>query len=408
MKLSSLAFRNIRRNRRRSLLSGAAIALVGMAMVFMFSFIAGMKADMSGNIFKYVTGHLRIRHAEYDANEDLNPLHLGVENAGGLLARLDEAEGVSAAVPRIRFFTAIYRNDRTYNGAGLGVDFAREEPVTGLGENLVAGRLPEMGSREILLSAGLAEELGLKSGEKITLFTKNMYMGLSGMTFKVAGTVLLPVAGFNSSFFWLPLDTAQSFLKMGDRITEITVLLDRPRDLAAGAAQVQALVADRPELSVKPWNMISGWYSWLSMAERIYNFVALFFFILATTVIINTTMMVIFERMREIGTVAAMGMTPQQIVRLFFLEAFFIGLIASLAGVGLGAGLTLVFTRVGLDLSGALQGMDFEISPVLYPILSVRSAGLVFVYSVLVAGLASFIPSRRAAKITPVEALRAL
>jgi putative ABC transport system permease protein len=377
-------------------------------MVFMFSFLAGMKADLSGNIFKYVTGHLRIRHAEYDANEDLNPLHLGVEDAGGLLARLGAQEGIAAAVPRIRFFTAIYRNDRTYNGAGLGVDFAREEPVTGLGASLTAGRLPVMGSREILLSAGLAEEVGLEPGDKITLFTKNMYMGLSGMTFTVSGIVLLPVAGFNSSFFWLPLDTAQGFLKMGDRVTEITVLLKKPQALEAGAAQVKALLADRPELAVKPWTAISGWFSWLSMASRIYNVIALFFFVLATTVIVNTTMMVIFERMREIGTVAAMGMTPRQIVRLFFLEAFFIGLIASLAGVGLGSGLTLVFARVGLDFSGALQGMDFEISPVLYPILSLGSAGLVFVYSVAVAGLASFIPSRRAARITPVEALRAL
>ncbi len=408
MKLANLAFRNIRRNRRRSLLSGVAIALVGMAMVFMFSFLAGMKSDLSGNIFKYITGHVRIRHAEYDANEDLNPLHLGVENVRELLARLDAEEGIAAAVPRIRFFTAIYRDDRTYNGAGLGVDFAREEPVSKLGESLVAGRLPEMGSREILLSAGLAEEVGLEPGEKITLFTKNMYMGLSGMTFVVAGTVLLPVAGFNSSFFWLPLDTTQSFLKMGSRATEIAVLLDKPKDLAAGTEQIRSLVADRPELAAKPWTMISGWYSWLSMAGRIYNVVAIFFFVLATTVIINTTMMVIFERMREIGTVAAMGMTPAQIVNLFFLEAFFIGLIASLAGVALGSGLTLVFARVGLDMSSALQGMDFEISPVLYPILSLRSVGLVFVYSVLVACLASFIPSRRAAKITPVEALRAL
>jgi putative ABC transport system permease protein len=408
MKLSVLAFRNIRRRRRRSLLSGGAIALVGMVMVFAFSFLAGMKADLYGNVFKYDTGHLRIRHAEYDANEDLNPLHLGVEHAGGLLPRLDEAEGVAAAVPRIRFFTGIYRNDQTYNGAGLGVDFAREEPVTGLGESLTSGRLPEMGAREILLSAGLAEELDLKAGDKITLFTKNMYMGLSGMTFTVTGTTMLPVAHYNSSFFWLPLDTAQSFLKMGDRITEIAVLLDSSKELDGGAARLTALMADRPELDVKPWTQISVWYPWLSMAGRIYNVIALVFFVLATTVIINTTMMVIFERMREIGTVAAMGMTPQQIVHLFFLEAFFIGLMASLAGVALGCGLTLVFTRTGIDLSRALQSMEYAISPVLYPILSVRSVGLVFVYSIAVASLASFIPSRRAARITPVEALRAL
>jgi putative ABC transport system permease protein len=118
--------------------------------------------------------------------------------------------------------------------------------------------------------------------------------------------------------------------------------------------------------------------------------------------------MVIFERMREIGTVAALGMKPGEIVRLFFLEAFFISVIAALAGALLGTGITLALAREGVDLSRMLQGLDMPVSPVVHPQLSLGSTAFVFFYSVAVASLASFLPSRRAARIRPVEALRSI
>ena len=138
------------------------------------------------------------------------------------------------------------------------------------------------------------------------------------------------------------------------------------------------------------------------------EFIALFFFILGTTVIINTTMMVIFERLHEIGTIAALGMKPGEIVRLFFLEAFYISVISAFIGVLLGSALTLVLSRTGVDLSQMLQGVDLEVSAVIHPRLSLRSTVFVFFYSVAVSSLASFLPSRRAARIRPVEALRSI
>lgn len=410
MKLSKLAFRNIRRNSRRSLLSGGAIAIAAMAIVFMYSLAGGMMEDLSNNVFNYITGHIRIRHIDYDANEELNPLHLRIEDYEKIVTELEKQEKVQEVVPRIQFFTAIYRNDKTYNGFGMGVDFNREKSVMKLEDGLKKGKLPEMGRREILLSFGLAEDLGLNAGDKITLFTKNMYMGMSGMTFKVSGIVSFPVQGYNSSFFLLPIDTTQSFLKMGNSATEILVLLKDRKELDEFAAQTESNFKSdgKTDLSVKPWKAIGTWYSYIDMVDKIYAIMALFFFILGTTVIINTTMMVIFERMKEIGTIAAMGMTPVEIVRLFFLEAFFIGAISSLLGVLLGVGITLPLARVGLDLSAAMEGVSFEVSPVIYPVLSLKSTVLVFFYSAAVATLASIIPSRRAARITPVEALRSI
>jgi putative ABC transport system permease protein len=410
MKLAVIALRNIRRNRRRSLLSGSAIALATMFITLMFSILAGMMNDYRSNVVRFVTGHVRIRNVEYDRNEELNPLQLSVPDYGQLVARLEREHGVRVAAPRIRLNTALYRNEEVYGGIGLGVDFARERELMRVQDSLQEGRLPAAGQQEMLLSAGLAAELGVAVGEKLTLLAKNKYMGLSGMTFAVTGIVRLPVAVFNDSFFLMPIDTAARFLKMPGEATEVLVLLDDPGQARAFAERANALLAQmgRSSAQARPWEGIGRMYALVQLADTAYNVIALFFFILGSTVIVSTTMMVIYERMREIGTVAAMGMTPNQIVVLFFLEALFIAVIAAAAGSLAGIGITIPLSHSGVDLSGPMEGMSFEISAVLYPQLNLRSTLFVFLFSVGISSLASFIPSRRAARIEPVEALRAV
>ncbi|MBN2511018.1 MAG: FtsX-like permease family protein, partial [Spirochaetales bacterium] len=142
------------------------------------------------------------------------------------------------------------------------------------------------------------------------------------------------------------------------------------------------------------------------IADIMYTIMAFFFFALASTVIINTTMMVIFERMREIGTISAMGMKGREIVSLFFTEAFYLGLIGSAAGVLLGIGLTLLLGTTGIDYTSSMEGIEFEVSSIIYPRLDLRSTLGTFLYSLAISSLASILPTRRAAKIEPVEALR--
>ncbi len=247
MKLGRIAFRNIRRNKRRSLLSGTAITIATMFITFMFSLLAGMLGDFESNIVRYMTGHIRIRNVEYDENEKLNPLHLSVTKYEEVVRRMESEPEVKAVVPRTRFFTAIYHNDRTYNGMGLGVDFEREKKVMKIQDALEQGRLPQMGQKEMVLSAGLAEELDLGVGEKLTLLSKNKYMGMSGMTFTVTGIVYFPVAGFNESFFLVPIDTTARFLKMSDEVTEVLVVLNDSKRVDEFAEKAAAFVS--PDIS---------------------------------------------------------------------------------------------------------------------------------------------------------------
>jgi len=430
MKLPVIAFRNIGRNSRRSLLSGAAIAVATLVIVFMFSAIEGIKVDVARNIHTYVSGHIRIRNQEYERYEKLNPLHLGIPDYRTVVSKLERGDDTRLALPRIRFFTAVYQEEANYRGVGIGLDFERELDLRRAQTDAFrldasrldafaeawdlpfhAGELPRSGEKEILMSKGLAEEIGVEIGDKVTLFTKTAFMGMQAWTFRVTGIILFSIHSMNSRFFLAPLDSTQRFLKMdqaGDSVTEILVFMENTRDLESAASRIggnlRGVTAE--SLSVKSWRSIGTFHALVTMMETVYNIIAFVFFLLGTTVIVNTTMMVIYERMKEIGTIAAMGMTGGEIVVLFFLEALFIAVAAGLAGTLAGIGLVLPLSLSGIDFGAAMEGVDMGISSVIYPILNLRSTVFVFLYSVVVAALASFLPTIKAARVEPVEALR--
>jgi len=410
MNILAISIRNVGRNMRRSILSATAIAVATAVIVFMFALIEGLKVDIRQNVFHMVSGQVRIRNAEYDANEMLNPLNLAVSNAPAVLGWLRARPEVKNFVPRIMFATGLYRNGNTYKGMGMGVDFPLEETFQVLSKHLTQGSMPSMGAKETALSAGLARDMGVVVGDKITLFTKNSTGGMNGMTLRITGTMRFSVAAFDKSFFFVPLDTAQRLLGMQDSVTEVLLILRDGEDASKTAALLAGELHSqgRNELSVTPWTRIGIWYSYLRIADSMYMIFALFFILLGTTVMINTTMMVIYERVREIGTMGALGMTSGQIVGLFFLESFFIGAIGSLAGMLVGVGVTWPFAVNGMDFSETMKGVDIEISFVYFPILNWRSTIVAFLYSAAVSSAISIIPSRRASRVDPVNALRAI
>jgi putative ABC transport system permease protein len=130
------------------------------------------------------------------------------------------------------------------------------------------------------------------------------------------------------------------------------------------------------------------------------------FYVLASTVIINTIMMTIFERTKEIGTLASMGMDGRDIVKMFFLESMFISAIGSVIGALAGGGISLILGQTGIDLTAALEGVDFEISGVVYTKLKAFHVIFAAISGVIVASSISLLPSRQASKIKPVEAMK--
>lgn len=410
MNLSRLALRNIRRNTKRSILSATAITIAALTIVFMFALIHGMILDMEWNITSYITGEIRLRNREYDKNEMINPVFLNIKEAERKLKEIDKLQETTLSVPRIPFYAIVYKNDKSFNIKGIGLDFEKEKIFQDLEAYIKKGSIPEKGSSGVVIGYKLAEKMGLDIGDKFTALTTTVYRGTNAMTFKITGIASFGIGGLNGSTFYAPLSRIQKLLKADDSVTEILVKVrDRTnlKDTVQEISQILKHMGDN-STDVKAYTSLDTTLSLMSIAQFAYDIIALIFFVLASTVIVNTTMMVIFERMKEIGTISAMGMTGGQIQRLFFLEALYIGIIGAFAGVVIGIAITLPLSKTGINFGAAMEGVDFEISDIIRPVLNIKSTIGVFIYSVLVSSLATVFPTRKAAHIEPVDALKSI
>ena len=376
----------------------------------MFALIHGMILDMQWNITSYITGEIRLHNREYDKNEMINPVFLNIKNAEEKIVKINALPETTITVPRIPFYAIVYKNDKSFNIKGVGLDFEKEKTFQDLGKYIKKGNIPEKGSSGVVLGDKLAEKMGIDIGDKFTVLATTVYRGSNAMTFTVEGIASFGIGGLNGSTFYASLPRVQKLLKADNAVTEILVKVSDKKYLKTGVEKISSLLKQMNDSTTdaKAYTTLDTTLSLMSVAQFSYDIIALIFFILASTVIVNTTMMVIFERMKEIGTISAMGMTGGQIQRLFFLEAFFIGILGALAGVIIGIGITLPLSRTGINFGAAMEGVDFEVSDIIKPVLNIRSTIGVFIYSVIVSSLATVFPTRKAAHVEPVEALKSI
>ncbi len=218
MKLITVAWRNVGRNRRRTALSLGAIAVAALSIVFLFAYIAGMKADIVSNLINYYTGEVRLRHKDFEAFERFNPLHLRVQDAAETVQALSALDEVSAVSPRLSFPGAIFRDEQTLGLQGLGLDFDRERAYQDLSAILLSGTLPDKATtrgRRVAAALGraLAERLNLKIGDDFTVLATTMSRGNNAMTFEVTGLLEFPVGSLNGTTFIAPLAAIQRLVQ---------------------------------------------------------------------------------------------------------------------------------------------------------------------------------------------------
>lgn len=407
MKLRKIAIRNLKRNSKRSLLSITATMIATFSIVFLFAFIGGLTKDMEDIAVHYVTGEIQIRNIDFD--DKSFSLDRAVDNYKDVLLLLKKELPYAEFSPRIRFPSTVFDKedyDKSYVSFGVGVDFDSEESYLGLTNKIIEGKMPS-DPREVIMGHGLAKELNLKIGDKFTPITSTRKGASAGITFKVAALAKFSDSGFTNKTFIVSLEELPKMLRMEGAVSDILIKGFGKQDLSIVEDSIKNILKSNgfDKLDTISWKN-SGSYEYIQMAEGIYNIMAFFFFIMASSVIANTMLMVVFERRKEIGTITAMGMTSREVIRLFFIEAFYLGLLGATAGVVLGIIVILPFSFIGIDMSAMAGAVDFGASFNIFPQLSMKSTVMVFFYSVFVASIVSFFPSRGAAKVDPVVALR--
>jgi ABC-type lipoprotein release transport system permease subunit len=261
---------------------------------------------------------------------------------------------------------------------------------------------------EALIGTGIAKDLGLKVGDTLKVVTQKADYGLGFKKFRVSGIFSTNVNSMDNSLFQVGLEDARDLLGMAAGATQLIVMLDNhslaPRDAPRVAAALEA--AGFAGLSVIPWEKGGGIVGLFPLMEAIYNWMYVIIAFLGAFVIANVMMMVVLERRKEIGILKAMGMPRRDILWLFLLEGSLLGLLGSAVGVGLGLGINGIMSVVGMDFKSAMASFSWPMDNMVYTKVNPLAALALLGLGIAVAAVISFLPSRKAATMDPIEAIR--
>jgi len=404
-KLLRLSWRNVWRNGRRTAIALIAIALGLSLLVFFDGFLVGAKQSIYGNAVKLQGGNVLVHAPGYAERADRLPL-LPLENADTIQQAALEQPKVVGAAQRINTGGMVSSREGAYPVAITGIQPKREAPVGLLAENIAQGRYLAAGDEDvILIGEALAERLDVTVGDRVTLVGRATHEQMRRRTMTVVGIYDLGLPEMEKRMVYISLLEAQTLFDLRDQATEIVVALER---VGQEPQVVNTLQAILPGYEVDPWHELNPELKKNLEANEIFMDVfALVILFIAGIGILNLLLMAVFERTREIGLLAAMGMKRREIMALFLFEGVLMGLLGALLGSTLGAALTLGVGQVGLDysdmseISEVTALMGGRAYPVLQPVALLERALTI----AIIAALASLYPAWQAARREPAEAL---
>ncbi len=403
MNLVRIALRNLGRTKSRTALSLVSIAVGVMVVILFKGVIDGVWDQLVTGTIRFSSGHVRIVDPEYLLKEQLMSLYYPVD--ADVANQAASVSGVVAASPRIRFSGLISRENQADGVMVTGFDPRREEPVSQMSRYLT-GRYMERGAREAVVGGSLLRKQGLTVGDRFTLVFNTAFGSMRGYTLEIVGRVDSGYAWLDEQLF-VDLGLAQAMLEMPGEATEVLVMGSSQRETKALVSALQAGISDRGELSFVPWHSASEMMELMSLAQVIYFVIYLVVLALAAFVVVNTMVMIVAERIREIGMLAALGLSGGQILRLFLYEGTVLGVLGSLVGGLLGGVLLRVLSTTGITMDG-MDTIDpqYFITPTIYPVFSWTLLLLMMGAGVVVTMAAVWLPARRAARLEPTQALR--
>ncbi len=400
-----MAYRDLMRNRRRTMITFIAIALGLTLVIFMNGLITGMLDGMLKDTIRLDSGHIQVRAESYEVVKTSLLWRDLIENADELAARAAVMPEVKAVSPILWAGGVLGTASESTSVRVSGIDptSALFDPVR---EGLRAGEfLSGDGRGQILIGQRLADELGVGVGDRINLAVGNPDGLPEEGQFTIVGLINTGFPGIDNANVFLSLPQAQRITGSGDRASTVRILLNDVADTDKVAAALQT-----PGLVVLDWKALNEFLmTTMETGTAVYAILYAIIFLVVAVIIANTLLMAVFERTREIGILAALGMKGRQIMTMFLFEATILGLVGSLFGIILGAILVYYFSINGIyfgDMGDAMGSMAFGDS--LYTALVPANLFLMAFWMLVVIVIVSLYPAWYAARLQPVEALHAL
>ena len=399
-----MAWRNIWRNRKRSLIITGSVALGIMAGLFIMALYQGMIDARIRTVIQDEAAHLQIHHPAFKPDRQAADT---IPDSHELLIDLAALDEVDRFSPRL---IALGMLATATGSAGVeirGVTPAREKEVGHLDTKVVQGAyFPGNRKNEILVGKALVNKKGLELNKKVVLtFTDTDKTIVSG-AFRIVGIYESTNTALDERIVYTQRDDMASLLGVGDAVHEVAIVLKEDGLLDPASQRLQT---SYPQLLIETWRQIAPETELLVTVFNRMGFVVLIIIMITLAFgIINTMLMAILERIREIGMMIALGMNKVRLFFLVLLETTLLTVIGTPFGIGVTWLFILYFSRQGIDTTAFAEAMmsDYGFERIIYPQFPNGQIGEMILLIAGTAVLASIIPAWRALRMEPADALR--
>jgi len=400
--LFKLAWRNLWRNHRRTIIMLSAISIGVWAMIFMTALTQGMVNEMIKDGIRVLPGYVQVHHPDYLDDPNINNLIPTPDTE--LSARL-AASGMDRWATRIKVPAVISSEYESRGVTLLGIDPARERHINFIEDTEIKGHfLESVDDNGIVIGRKLAEKLDTEVGKRIVIMSQNPENEIADRGFRVIGVFDAKTETLEETYAFAAKKTVQNFLQVGDYVTEAVAMGDDYRNVEPVFSAVSAAVNDK--LVVSQWYELN---TYLGTTMKVMDGFVLIWVIVVFLVLsfglVNTLVMAVFKRIREIGLMLALGMKPSSILGQVIIESMLLLVIGLVIGNTL-AIVTIQPLKDGIDISIVAKGMEMMgASSVLYPQLRLEDMLLANAVVLILGFFASLSPAWRASRYQPVEAI---
>lgn len=410
---SRLGWRNLGRNRRRTLITAAGLAFAYFAVVLLVGIMGGLTAEMIENGTGILTGQLQVHALDYRPERSI------YETIGGrdgtdvdrLVREIAADPAIEAATPRVYAGGLVSSGEATTAGILMGVDTELEPAVSRIMQGLVRGRVPHDGANEIMIGDEMARQLDVDARDEVILVAPAADGSLGNDLYTVSGIYRTGMTELDGSYALVPIGSLQSLTALShDRIHEIAAATTDAWLAPESASRLRQRLAPLGlEIEVEPWTRLRPEMLDYARLVQSWNFIVIVIvFAIAIFGVANTMLLATFERRREFAVVMALGAAPATVVRTVLYEALALGAISLVAGAVITFPVLVWWHNAPPALSW-LYGDFTMFGALVRPVLRVEYDSGAAVWAgvalVLTALLASFYPALRASRVPPADTL---
>ncbi|MFH1052453.1 MAG: ABC transporter permease [bacterium] len=398
-----IAWRNIWRHKRRSMIIISSIVIGVIALMLMDSISRGMMKQM---LERYIIAHVSHIQIHDEGFENDNDVHKVVPEHKKIETLLGSTPFIKHYSKRVSVFGLLSSANASAGVAIIGIQPDKERNITDIHSKIISGKYLSGNPHEIVIGVKIAEKLEVEIGDKVVSVASDVDGNVSNELFRVAGIYKTSDDNFDKTYIYIPIQTAQKMLGINDGVHEFAMITNNSKLVPQYKDKLLKAIDGKYEI-LTFWDKMPMMLTWLDMYDQM---IIIFYLIVGFAVlfgIVNIMLMAVFERVHEFGVLMSIGMKRTKVFTMVIQEAFMLGFVGTVIGFVLGMAIYYPLSVYGIDFSIYAESLSsYGLGSILYPMMTKEVIIYTFLTMPIVTVVGAIYPAMKAIRLQPTEAMR--